>query len=258
MNNGNGATLLALTGIRKEFGTGRRSVVAVADATLTLARGECLVLVGPSGSGKTTLLTMAAGFTMPTRGELLLFDKAVEHYDACDLQRTRAQRIGFVFQTFRLLEPLSVLENLILAATFAGCGRRESHARAVEILHDLEVGHLSSSYPGELSQGEKQRVGAARALINRPDLLIADEPTASLESSQAQALVVCLAEYVKAANAALLVATHDLRLLSIADRVLRIEDGVLTSAAVPASNLTRTPPSASGENAAQATVVQPE
>jgi putative ABC transport system ATP-binding protein len=221
--------LLVMHRIRKEYGTGRRTVVAVRDATLSLERGLRMVLLGPSGSGKTTLLTMAAGFTMPTDGHLLLFDRNLTHYRNSDLQRTRARRIGFIFQTFRLLEPLSVLDNLVLAAEFAGCGRNEARARACDILGRLGVEHLSRALPAELSQGEKQRVAAARALVNQPDLLIADEPTASLESGQAKSLADCLSDYVQSTNAALLVATHDLRMLAIADRVLSIEDGVLSA-----------------------------
>lgn len=219
--------LVAMLRVHKEFGSDRRTVAAVKDVSLVLHTGECVVLLGPSGSGKTTLLTMAAGFAVPTRGELLLFGKALQNYTAKELQLTRARRVGFVFQTFRLLEPLTAEENIMLACEFAGLSRAESRARSQELLQHLCIQSLARARPSELSQGEKQRVAVARALVNRPELILADEPTASLESSQARDLMDCLASYVAANSAGLLVATHDLRMLSIASRTIQIEDGRL-------------------------------
>jgi ABC-type lipoprotein export system ATPase subunit len=145
------------------------------------------------------------------------------------MQRLRARRIGFIFQSFRLLDPLNVTDNLILAGEFAGLSRTRAVTNAHEVLHKLEIDHLAGAFPSQLSQGEKQRVATARALINRPSLLIADEPTASLESKQAMLLVELLVNYVKSSDGGLLVATHDLRILPFADRVIRIEDGVLSA-----------------------------
>ncbi len=220
--------LVEMRRIRKEFGRGTQKTVAVADVSLTVRCGETAILIGPSGSGKTTLLTLAAGLASPTAGELSLFGKPFDTFQPRELQKLRAQNIGFIFQTFRLLDPLTVLENLILTRKFAGAARADAIADATRLLSKLQIQHLANGYPFQLSQGEKQRVAAARAMINNPRLIIADEPTANLESKQALSLFELLHDYVKQSRCGLLVATHDQRILSFADRILRLEDGILS------------------------------
>ncbi|MEW6014850.1 MAG: ABC transporter ATP-binding protein [Candidatus Zixiibacteriota bacterium] len=220
--------LVEMRRIRKEFGRGMQKTVAVADVSLTVRCGETAILIGPSGSGKTTLLTLAAGLASPTAGELSLFGKPFDTFQPRELQKLRAQNIGFIFQTFRLLDPLTVLENLILTRKFAGAARADAIADATRLLSKLQIEHLANGYPSQLSQGEKQRVAAARAMINNPRLIIADEPTANLESKQALSLFELLHDYVKQSRCGLLVATHDQRILPFADRILRLEDGLLS------------------------------
>lgn len=220
-------TLLNLQDISKQFGDSDRCTSAVKHASCEVRRGEMVVVLGPSGSGKTTLLQMAAGLIAPTEGRVELLGRDLMEHTNGDLQRLRARRIGFIFQTCRLLDPLNATDNVALAAEFAGSNRAEAVVRARQVLAQLGVEHLARAYPPSLSQGERQRVAVARALVNAPDLLFADEPTASLESSQGLRLIEILSEYVHAHEAGLIVATHDLRLIAYADRVLRIEDGVL-------------------------------
>lgn len=227
MTNLENETLVEMRHICKEFGRGRQTTVAVANVSLAVRSGETAVLIGPSGSGKTTLLTLAAGLTSPSAGELFLFAKPFDAYQPRELQKLRSRNIGFIFQTFRLLDPLTVLENLILTGKFAGASRVEASADAARLLSKLRIENLADAYPFQLSQGEKQRVAAARAMINGPRLIIADEPTANLESKQALSLFELLREYVKQSRCGLLVATHDQRILPFADRILRIEDGLL-------------------------------
>jgi putative ABC transport system ATP-binding protein len=174
------------------------------------------------------LLTLAAGLASPTAGELSLFGKPFDTFQPRELQKLRAQNIGFIFQTFRLLDPLTVLENLILTRKFAGAARADAIADATRLLSKLQIEHLADGYPSQLSQGEKQRVAAARAMINNPRLIIADEPTANLESKQSLSLFELLHDYVKQSRCGLLVATHDQRILPFADRILRLEDGLLS------------------------------
>lgn len=217
--------LLRLNNVSKRFGDDNRLVAAVVNASVEIRCGETVALVGPSGSGKTTLLQVAAGLISPTEGRVDLLGAGISTYSRTALQQTRAQRVGFVFQTCRLLDALNVIDNIALAARFAGRKTAPSRAEALGLLRDIGIEHLARAYPFELSQGEKQRVAAARALINQPDLIFADEPTASLESSQGNRLMQLLSEYVHKHRAGMLLATHDLRLMTYADRVLRIEDG---------------------------------
>ena len=226
--NSHNTPLLRLCRASKRYGENGRRVMAVAAASLSLYRGETVILLGPSGSGKTTLLQLAAGLIAPTDGEVELLGKSIDAYSAPDLQQARACRIGFVFQTCRLLDPLSVTDNVALPLRFAASTRSAARRQAEIVLGEFKVAHLGGAYPPQLSQGEKQRVAAARALVNQPDLIFADEPTASLESGQGTQLMKNLSAYVKEHAAGMLVATHDLRLLQFADRIIRIDDGVVT------------------------------
>ncbi|MBI5266100.1 MAG: ATP-binding cassette domain-containing protein, partial [candidate division Zixibacteria bacterium] len=177
-------SILRLHEVSKRFGENSRLVTAVVHASVEIREGELVALIGPSGSGKTTLLQIAAGLISPTAGTVELFGTGLSTYNHRALQRVRAERIGFVFQTCRLLDPLNVTDNIALAARFAGAKSAQAKGKALQLLRDIGIEHLARAYPPQLSQGERQRVAAARALINLPDLIFADEPTASLESSQ--------------------------------------------------------------------------
>ena len=217
--------VVGIDSICKVFGDNSGETVAVRDITLTAKRGELLVILGPSGSGKTTLLTLIAGLVEASSGRVALFGKDIATYSRGELQRVRANRIGFIFQTFLLMDYLTALENVALVRQFAGKGRGEAAKEADRILGQLGVEHLTDKYPGKMSQGEKQRVSVARALVNDPDLILADEPTASLEAKQGLQVIHRLHEYAHEHNRCVIVASHDLRIKDVADRVLYIEDG---------------------------------
>lgn len=224
--------LVRLVAVTKTFGPNEHKTTAVHDVSLQAFPGELVMLLGPSGSGKTTLLTLIAGLLRPTSGLVSLFGREIACYSSQELQRLRALRIGFVFQTFLLLDALDVLENIALVCRFAGRSRADSRRRATDLLRRLHIEYLTEKLPGTLSQGEKQRVAVARAIANDADLILADEPTASLETKQGFEIIQLLHRYATEENKCVIVASHDLRIVEFADRVLRLEDGMLLSTAV--------------------------
>jgi len=211
----------------KIFGANEHKTTAVRNICFQASPGELVLLLGPSGSGKTTLLTLIAGLLKPTSGSVFLFGKDIERYSPRELQEVRATRIGFVFQTFLLIDSLTVVENVALVLHFAGQSRADSLRNARTLLARLGIEGLARKFPPTLSQGEKQRAAVARAIANEADLVIADEPTASLETNQGFDIIQMLRTYAKTRKRCVVVASHDLRILQFCDRVLRIEDGVL-------------------------------
>jgi putative ABC transport system ATP-binding protein len=222
------STVVRLDGVSKIFGSNGNRTFAVRDVSLEASSGELVLLLGPSGSGKTTLLTLMAGLVEPTSGTVSIFGRDVEDYASKELQRLRATRIGFVFQTFHLIDSLNVIENVALVLRFAGKTRAQAKRRARELLKQFHIEHLFRKFPANLSQGEKQRVAVARAIANGAELIIADEPTASLETKQGFDIIRLLHEYAKERNRCVIVASHDLRIVEFSDRVLQLEDGVIT------------------------------
>jgi putative ABC transport system ATP-binding protein len=219
--------LIRLEKVTKIFdGSGQRTT-AIRDVSFVARPGEMVLLLGPSGSGKTTLLTLIAGLARPTAGRISLFGRSVEEYSATELQRLRANRIGFVFQTFLLIDSLTAEENVEIVLRFTGKRRAERTGKARRILGELGIGHLAGRFPRVMSQGEKQRVAIARAVANDAELLIADEPTGSLETRQAAGIIALLHGQARARHAAVIVASHDLRLQEFADRTLRLQDGMM-------------------------------
>lgn len=228
MTSGNGRHCVArLIEVTRVYGTTGRETTALRNVSLAVHAGETVLLLGPSGSGKTTLLTLMGGLQHPTSGRVEIFGRAVDDYTPRELQRLRARRIGFVFQTFRLLEPLSVVENVMLVMTFAGVRRADARQRALALLEQFGVGELAGASPRTLSQGQKQRVAVARALANDAELIIADEPTGSLATAQGLDIVRFLTASVRHGNRCAVIVSHDERIAQYADRVLYLEDGVL-------------------------------
>ncbi len=222
-----GACVARLTGVTKIYGAAGRETAALRNVSMEVKAGELVLLLGASGSGKTTLLTLLAGLQRPTEGEVELYGRSVTDYPARDLQRLRATGIGFIFQTFHLIDALTVIDNVMLVMRFAGVDRREARRRAQDFLDRFGIGHLASSRPRTLSQGEKQRVAVARALVNGAGFIIADEPTASLASRQGMEIVSFLQTSVRTEGRCCVVASHDERIIGYADRILRVEDGML-------------------------------
>ena len=225
----NSTSVVRLSHVSKTFGTNENKTTALQDVSLDASPGELLLVLGPSGSGKTTLLTLTAGLLKSTSGSVFLFGKNIESYSARELQQIRAKRVGFIFQTFLLIDSLTIQENVGVVLRFAGKTKKEANRQALGLLEQLHIEHLARKFPRTLSQGEKQRVAVARAIANQGDLIIADEPTGCLESKQGFEIIELLKSYSLDRNRCVIVASHDLRIGEFAERILRIEDGTLVS-----------------------------
>ena len=219
----------AALGISKVYGSAGHRTTALTDVSVEARGGELVLLLGPSGSGKTTLLTIIAGLEKPTSGVVTLFGKNLADYSSRRLQRLRASSIGFVFQTFHLIDALTVLDNVLLVTRFTRQPRHTAGERAMGLLARFGVEKLAMAYPRTLSQGEKQRVAVARALVNEAKLVIADEPTASLASQQGFEIVKLLRTFATDEDRCVVVASHDERIAEFSDRALRLRDGCLVS-----------------------------
>ena len=226
------APVLQATGLTKVYGSGNTEVVAVRDATLTLARGEVVALLGPSGSGKSTLLTMIGLILEPTAGRIAIGGVPVLDGDRplVNLQRFRREHLGFVFQKANLIPFLTALENVQLAMEINDESPRTARGRATELLNYLGVGDRANSLPAKLSGGQQQRVAVARALANRPELILADEPTAALDSVRGRQVMELFRKVAHEQGSGVIVVTHDHRALDVFDRTLEMEDGVLKDA----------------------------
>lgn len=211
----------------KIFGSGRTAVRAVNDVSLDVAGGELVMIMGPSGSGKTTLVSMCGALLRPTSGLIMIDDVEITALDESRLADVRAHQIGFIFQSFNLLEALSVEENILFPAHLAEGGVRAARPRAVELMERLNLAPRRLALPRTLSGGEKQRVAIARALINRPHIIFADEPTGNLDSQSGQEVMMILHDVARDDRCAIVLVTHDPRVEEMADRILWLEDGTL-------------------------------
>ena len=229
MNSSAHNNIALMSEVTKIYNSGNLVIPALKNVSLQVNAGEMVLLLGPSGSGKTTLLTLLAGLQKPSSGEIYLFGKNITSYRIGELQALRANRIGFIFQSFYLIDSLSVLENVTLVMKFAGLSRQESKLRALSCLERFGMGQHVNSSPRLLSQGEKQRVAVARALACEAKLIIADEPTGSLSTSQGMEIIRYIHESVRSENRCAVIASHDERISKFADRVIRMRDGKLRS-----------------------------
>jgi putative ABC transport system ATP-binding protein len=195
------------------------------EISLAIEAGEFVLLEGPSGSGKTTLLAVGGGILTPESGTVQLDGYLFHVHSRAQDRRKRARAAGFVFQRSNLLPHLSVWENIVLMAQIAGRGEAGTQQEADDLLLNLGLSKLRDRYPHELSCGEEQRVAVIRALIHRPAVVFADEPTGNLDSRSGQAVAETLAELARSRNSAVIVATHDHRIESFASRTIHIEDG---------------------------------
>jgi putative ABC transport system ATP-binding protein len=214
--------LLTAEALSKEYGS-EVVVRAVRDVSLTVHRGEVVLIIGPNGSGKTTLLSMLGGLMRATRGTIHLGDRALHELSDAALTEFRLCHVGFVFQSFRLLDVLSVRENVQLVIEMAG--RENARRTAEEMLSHVDALHLADRSPRVLSGGEKQRVAIARALANQPDLILADEPTGSLDSAAGESAIALLTDTARAEGRGVVIVSHDTRIAHHADRIIRMADG---------------------------------
>lgn len=221
--------LLRARGIRKTLGHGAGQVEALKGVDLDLEAGSLTLLMGPSGSGKTTLLSVLGCIMSPSAGELMVAGIPTAGRDPEALAEIRRRHVGFVFQSYNLFPTLNALENVKLALDVRGISASEAPAKAEEALRAVGLGHRLQATPGHMSGGEKQRVAIARALAGEPSIILADEPTAALDSENGNAVMALLAEVAKSRRRAVLAVTHDHRTLGYADRILHIEDGRIVS-----------------------------
>jgi putative ABC transport system ATP-binding protein len=230
------APRLEVEHLTKRYGTGATEVVAVRDLSLTVAPGEVVLVMGPSGSGKTTLLLMLGGLLRPTEGPIRLDGSDITTLGERKLPAIRLHQIGFIFQDFNLLSALTVRENVALVATLGRVGSAEAHRRAEAALRPLGLGERLGYLPEKLSGGEKQRVAIARALVNDPALVLADEPTANLDSKSGHEVMRLLRDIAREQGRSVVIVSHDQRIRDAADRVLWLEDGRLQEMAALATD----------------------
>jgi putative ABC transport system ATP-binding protein len=218
-------TMIEANEIRMALGEGAGRVEALKGINLSLAGGELTLLMGPSGSGKTTLLSVLGCMLSPTSGSVNIRGRAVTGLDAEALAQVRRENIGFVFQSYHLFPTLTAAENVRLSLDVRGDRCSDARSKAKEALATVGLGHKAGAFPRALSGGEQQRVAVARAIVGNPSLLLADEPTAALDSENGHAVMTVLAELAKDPSRAMFIVTHDPRIVPFADRILRIEDG---------------------------------
>ncbi len=222
----NNAVLKAVN-LTKIYSNAGRQLTVLEDVSFELHEGTSCAVVGPSGSGKTTLLGLCAGLDRPSSGTVQLAGFALEEQSEDDLAEIRNQHVGFVFQTFQLIPTLTALENVMVPAELRG--DRTAGARARQLLEATGLGDRTDHYPAQLSGGEQQRVGLARAFVNKPHILFADEPTGNLDADTSHLVVELLFDLNRVTGTTLMLVTHDLELAGEADRIIRLRGGRIES-----------------------------
>src|SRR5215207_893566 len=218
---GNGQAVVQLSGVRKEYGES----LALDGVSLEINAGDAVAVMGPSGSGKSTLLSMIAGLDRPTSGSVVVHGDDLGSLDEKGLALYRRRRIGMIFQFFNLLDDLSALDNVALAAQLTGTSASHARKRALELFEELGIAGRQNTYPAQLSGGERQRVAVARALMNRPAVLLADEPTGALDTRAGEQVMDLLLDLNQIGQTLLLV-THDQQLATrCASRLIEVVDG---------------------------------
>jgi putative ABC transport system ATP-binding protein len=224
--------MLEARDLTKTFGSAAGTVAAVTGVTVSVSAGEFVAIVGRSGSGKTTLMNLLGALEQPTSGTLFVDGEEITRLTPRQLVRYRAQKVGFVFQSYNLVPNLTAAENVMLPMEFAGRPRQERRQRACHLLDQVELTDSKQARrPGRLSGGEQQRVAIARALANSPKLILADEPAGNLDSQTADTIVDLLRNLAHSEHTTVLVVTHDASIAERADTVLRLEDGRLAPTA---------------------------
>lgn len=227
--------IVLLENVSKIYKNGNNNAAGLFNVSFKADRGELVLILGPSGSGKTTLLTLIAGLLEPTNGKILLFNTEIQSYTKKELQNLRAGKIGFIFQNFLLIDSLTASQNIELVLKFASnnpsyrkrtfVAKKDSKEYALQLLQSFGIEYLAGKYPTSMSQGEKQRVAVARSIANNADLILADEPTASLSADQGIIIIQLLHSFAKEQNKCVIVVSHDHRLEKYSDRIIVIEDG---------------------------------
>lgn len=224
-----GTAAIAARGVEMVFRNGTQAYRALKGIDLEIQPGQIELLMGPSGSGKTTLLSILAGILTPTAGRVSLLGQEITQMSRAELSRFRLEHIGFIFQGFNLFPALTASENVELALNIQGIRGRKAQSRAATLLELVGLADKAKSRPRDLSGGQKQRVAIARALVSQPKLIMADEPTAALDSHSGHNVVELLQHLAKQMGCTVLIVTHDPRIIDVADRIVYLEDGRLKS-----------------------------
>ncbi|MDX1681726.1 MAG: ABC transporter ATP-binding protein [Phycisphaeraceae bacterium] len=217
--------IVSIQGVKRRYRMGDEVVWALDGVDLDVQRGEYLSIMGPSGSGKSTLFNMIGGLDRPTEGQVLMNGQDVRKMDLRQIAYMRCHKVGFIFQTFNLVEVMTAEQNVMLPMTFAGVSDHDASRRARKLLTDVGLGERYDHLPGQLSGGQQQRVAIARSLANDPDLILADEPTGNLDLKTGEDIISMLAHFSDDLGKTIISATHDHKMLKASDRVVYLTDG---------------------------------
>nr|WP_247710324.1 ABC transporter ATP-binding protein [Qipengyuania huizhouensis] len=222
------APAICTRAVTRDFQAGQQTITVLHGIDLDVKAGEMTFLVGESGSGKTTLISIMCGILWPTQGEVKVFGTDIYDLSDDELVEFRLNNIGFIFQQYNLIPSIDAASNAAVPLMAQGMDREEARMRAVAMLEKLNIGDQAAKLPNQLSGGQQQRVAIARALVHEPRLVVCDEPTAALDASSGRRVMDLLREVAVAENRACIIVTHDNRIFDLADRILVLEDGVVT------------------------------
>ena len=220
--------IVKVSGVERRYDLGAEVVMALDGVDLEIRRGEYLSIMGPSGSGKSTLFNMIGGLDLPTGGEVTIDGMKITEMNQKQIAYLRCFKIGYIFQTFNLIEVMTAVQNVMLPMTFGGIPDAEAHERAVDIMDKVGLQGRYDHLPSELSGGQQQRVAVARALANTPTILLADEPTGNLDLKTGEELIQTMENLKEEMGVTVITATHDHKMLAASDRVVYLEDGKVT------------------------------
>jgi putative ABC transport system ATP-binding protein len=220
--------VIQLKDVAKYYRLGNEFVRAVDGIDITINKGDFVAIVGPSGSGKSTTMNLVGALDLASKGEIYLDGQNIEKLSESNLAQVRGKKIGFVFQTFNLVETLTALENVMLPMMFQGVSLREREERATKLLEGMGMGGRLNHLPNELSGGERQRVAISRALANDPEVILADEPTGNLDSKRGEEIIKMFEKLSKEGKTIILV-THDLEMAKHANKIYRLKDGKIVN-----------------------------
>jgi putative ABC transport system ATP-binding protein len=223
-----GEYVIRAVDVKKVYKMGDVETHALRGATLDIKRGEYLSIMGPSGSGKTTFFNMVGGLNKPSSGKVYIDQVDIAQLDPYELAWLRCRKVGYIFQSFNLIQVMSCIENVMLPMSFAGMNGEDARDKAMEILGMVGLGDRALHKPSEMSGGQQQRVAVARALANSPAILLADEPTANLDLKTGQEIIELFDKLKADLGVTIITATHDLKMLKKSDRIFWIEDGLIT------------------------------
>jgi putative ABC transport system ATP-binding protein len=219
------ANVVRVTGVTKVFKLGKIDVTALKGIDLAIAKGDYISIMGPSGSGKSTLFNMIGGLDKPTTGKVFIDEVDIAQLDAYELAWLRCRKIGYIFQTFNIIQVMTALENVTIPMVFAGMNNDAAVEKGMHLLDLVGLGDRFSHKPFELSGGQQQRVAVARALANDPAIILADEPTGNLDLTTGEEIIALLKRLSQERGVTVISATHDFKMLNVSDRVIWIRDG---------------------------------